>query len=63
MKTDTAFLGKSSFAAHFNFSAKSDPFLVFPSSKHNASSSGTGINHLKKLSAKNGAARYGGLPH
>ena len=33
MKTDTLFLINSPFAKYFNFSPKSDPFLVFPSTK------------------------------
>lgn len=33
LKTDTHFLLSSSFAKYFNFSLKSDPFLVFPSTK------------------------------
>ena len=33
MKTDSAFLFASPFGRYFNFSAKSDPFLVFPSMK------------------------------
>lgn len=36
MKNDTKFLNFSEYSKHFNFSTKSDPFLVFPSSKHNA---------------------------
>ena len=36
MKNDTQFLQFSEYAKHFNFSQKSDPFLVFPSSKHQA---------------------------
>ena len=33
MKTDSSFLFASPFARYFNFSTKSDPFLVFPSMK------------------------------
>ena len=33
MKNDTLFLISSPFGKYFNFSAKSDPFLVFPSTK------------------------------
>ena len=33
MKGDTAFLVGSPFSKYFNFSPKSDPFLVFPSTK------------------------------
>ena len=33
MKTDTSFLIQSPFAKYFCFSTKSDPFLVYPSSK------------------------------
>lgn len=35
MKTDTIFLAESSFAEYFNFSTKSDPFLVIPSTMQN----------------------------
>ena len=35
MKHDTSFLQGTSFAKYFNFSPKSDPFLVFPSTKQN----------------------------
>ena len=34
MKEDCAFLQKSNFKSLFNFSEKSDPFLVFPSMKN-----------------------------
>jgi len=43
MKEDTAFLLHSQYAKHFNFSPKSDPFLVFPSTKHQ------GVGGLRKL--------------
>lgn len=33
LKSDCAFLISSSFGKYFNFSTKSDPFLVFPSTK------------------------------
>lgn len=33
LKSDTQFLIASSYARYFNFSNKSDPFLVFPSTK------------------------------
>jgi len=33
IKTDVQFLIGSPFAKYFNFSMKSDPFLVFPSTK------------------------------
>jgi len=33
MKNDTQFFISSAFGKYFNFSAKSDPFLVFPSTK------------------------------
>ena len=36
MKTDTGFLFSSSFAKYFNFSPKSDPFLIFPSTKQSS---------------------------
>jgi hypothetical protein len=49
MKNDTQFLNFSNYAKHFNFSPKSDPFLVFPSSKHNAVGGGAyGLKNLKK---------------
>lgn len=49
MKSDIAFLNFSEFAKHFNFSTKSDPFLVFPSQKHNAVGGGVlGLKNLKK---------------
>ena len=32
---------------HFNFSHKSDPFLVFPSSKHNAVGGAMGLKKNK----------------
>lgn len=38
MKGDTKFLAVSEYSKHFNFTAKSDPFLVQPSLKHVASS-------------------------
>jgi len=33
LKGDIQFLATSSFVKYFNFSQKSDPFLVFPSTK------------------------------
>ena len=33
LKSDTQFLINSSYAKYVNFSPKSDPFLVFPSTK------------------------------
>ena len=58
MKSDTQFLNFSEYSKHFNFSNKSDPFLVFPSSKHNAVGGGAmGIKNLKKQ-----AAIQGGIP-
>ena len=48
MKNDTHFLNDSEYGKHFNFSTKSDPFLVFPSSKHNAVGGGAAaITKLK----------------
>ena len=48
MKIDTAFLISSPFAAYFNFSPKSDPFLVFASTKQSANLPG-GSNQTKTL--------------
>jgi hypothetical protein len=49
MKGDSQFLNFSSFSHHFNFTTKSDPFIVFPSSKHNAVGGGAlGLKNLKK---------------
>eukprot|EP00347_Sterkiella_histriomuscorum_P015861 403355405 len=49
MKNDTQFLNFSEYAKHFNFSQKSDTFLVFPSQKHNAVGGGAhGLKNLKK---------------
>lgn len=36
VKSDTQFLASSPFAMYFNFSNKSDTFLVFPSMKHSS---------------------------
>ena len=47
---DTQFLATSSYGNFFNFSTKSDPFLVFPSSKHSAV--GGGAHGLKKIKAQ-----------
>ena len=41
MKTDSAFLFASPFGRYFNFSTKSDPFLVFPSMKSSQPASKT----------------------
>ena len=49
MKQDSNFLTLSYFQNYFNFSTKSDPFLVFPSTKHNINAQGSGANALKKL--------------
>lgn len=48
MHQDTAFLLQSNFQKFFNFSPKSDPFLVFPSQKHSTPAVG-GAAALKKL--------------
>ena len=40
MKSDTSFLIQSPFARYFNFSPKSDPFLVFPSMKQSLAAPG-----------------------
>jgi hypothetical protein len=56
MKSDTQFLNFCEFSKHFNFSLKSDPFLVFPSSKHNSSAAvGGGANALKNLKKQQSA--------
>ena len=50
IKTDTQFLLQSPFGRFFNFSAKSDPFLVFPSMKQTSSLPGGGqARTIKKL--------------
>jgi hypothetical protein len=51
IKTDTQFLLQSPFGRFFNFSAKSDPFLVFPSMKQASSLPGGGnqARAIKKL--------------
>ena len=55
MKADTGFLFHSEFSKFFNFSAKSDPFLVQPSLKHPGTSIsgqvavGGGAHALKSL--------------
>ena len=48
MTVDTNFLVMSSFNQYFNFSTKSDPFLVFPSMKQNMSGA-PGTNQTKAL--------------
>ena len=52
MKNDTHFLRFSNYARVFNFSIKSDPFLVFPASKHNNNNAvvggAQGLKNLKK---------------
>lgn len=42
MKSDSQFLTTSPLAKFFNFSFKSDPFLVFPSLKHSNAAVGGG---------------------
>lgn len=50
MKNDNSFLKDSSMSNYFNFSSKSDPFLVFPSSKHHTDQAvGGGVLALKKI--------------
>mmetsp|Transcript_23213 Transcript_23213/g.17648 ORF Transcript_23213/g.17648 Transcript_23213/m.17648 type:complete len:132 (+) Transcript_23213:80-475(+) len=50
MKQDTLFLSTSAFARFFNFSGKSDPFLVFPSLKsHQSSAAGSGASAMKRM--------------
>ena len=44
MKMDTSFLIQSPFAKYFNFSPKSDPFLVFPSMKQAINAPGAAMN-------------------
>jgi len=54
MKSDTSFLHGSPFAKYFNFSPKSDPFLVFPSTKQSASAPGaTQTKALRRLREHN----------
>ena len=50
IKTDTKFLISSPFSRYYNFSVKSDPFLVFPSLKSSQNSEGFGGNvALKRM--------------
>ena len=57
MKSDTSVtLYKSHFARYINFSPKNDPFLVYPSIKHNSATErgpaqGGGMAALKRLKA------------
>lgn len=53
MKSDTQFLSASTLGNYFNFSLKSDPFLVFPSLKHSNAAVGGGSHALHRL--KSGA--------
>ena len=48
MKSDTLWLGKSPFGKHFNFSNKSDPFLVYPSMKQSINC-GSATKALRRL--------------
>ena len=57
MKLDTGFLISSPFSKYFNFSPKSDPFLVFPSSKQSAHAPGAtnqtrGLRRLREHNAQ-----------
>ncbi len=53
MKEDSSFLAHSSFSQFFNFSKKSDPFLAYPSSKHNNTVGGAmGIKKLRAGGSK-----------
>ena len=54
MKSDTLFLAESAYSRVFNFSAKSDPFLVFPSLSH------TGVGTASLMAKKRAK---GGSPH
>ena len=65
MKSDTSIsLYQSHFARYISFSSKNDPFLVYPSTKHNNASSeravvqGGGMKGIKNL--KQGANGAGG---
>lgn len=49
MKNDTSFLANSPFAPYFNFSSKSDPFLVFASTKQSSVAPGHPTRALRKL--------------
>lgn len=54
MKNDTLFLISSPFGKYFNFSAKSDPFLVFPSTKQSHLLTGGGQPRaLRRLMERN----------
>ena len=53
MKTDTQFLITSPFSKYFNFSAKSDPFLVFPSTKQSHLLTGGQPRALRRLLERN----------
>lgn len=56
MKSDSLFLTTSTFSHYFNFSSKSDPFLVYPSSKHSGAV-GSGALALKKLKSGQPSAK------
>ena len=51
MRTDTLFLADSKLAEHFNFSKKSDPFLVTAASLHETPVVGGGAAAIKKARA------------
>ena len=53
MKSDTQFLISSPFSKYFNFSAKSDPFLVFPSTKQSHLLTGGQPRALRRLLERN----------
>ncbi|CDW89091.1 UNKNOWN [Stylonychia lemnae] len=62
MKNDAQFLITSEYGKHFNFSTKSDPFLVFPSQKHNVNAVGGGAQGLKSLKKQNSSGNQGQAP-
>ena len=49
MKVDTRFLKESPFGKYFSFSPKSDPFLVFPSTKQSANLPIGGPRGVKRI--------------
>ena len=53
MKGDTSFLISSPFGKYFNFSQKSDPFLVFPSTKQSSMLPVGGIKPPRRLLERN----------
>ena len=57
MKGDTQFLLQSPFAKYFNFSTKSDPFLVFPSMKQSQSAPSSNQTKALRLRRENNAQK------